>query len=300
MQTTDIAVVSGNATVPLRAPGHGHGLLDVFRSRFLLRRIVNKEIQVRYRDSILGLLWSYIKPAVQFGVFYLAMGVFLGLNKGLENYAIYMFSGIVVMNLFGEVFTNASRSIVGNGGLIKKIYLPRELFPVSSLWVAWIHFLPQVAILVAVNLFVGWHPTWIQLGSFLVASFIVSVFALALGLIFGAADVFFRDAENFVDLINMVATWLSPVLYMWVLVENSLGSLAMTVYMFNPLTVAVELFHDCFWAPTTTRPINPEQWRVVPHLFSVWTPIAVLISVLMLVLGDFIFRRVERQFAQEL
>lgn len=285
---------------PLRAPGISHGLLDVFGSTFLLRRIVNKEIQVRYRASLLGLLWSYIKPAVQFGVFFLAMGVFLGLNKGLENYAIYMFSGIIVMNLFGEVFGNASRAMVNNAGLIKKIFLPRELFPASSLLVAWVHFLPQVLILVVVNLIVGWHPTWFQLGSFLAGVLIISAFALALGLIFGTADVFFRDAENFVDLINMVATWLSPVLYMWVLVEKSLGAVAMNVYWLNPLSVAVELFHDCFWAPTTKQPINPEQWRVVPHLFSVWTPVAVTISLLLLLAGDALFRRHEGNFAQEL
>lgn len=285
---------------PLEAPGYGHGLFDVFKSTFLLKRIVNKEIQVRYRASVLGLIWSYIKPAVQFGVFFLAMGVFLGLNKGLENYAIYMFSGIIAMNLFGEVFGNASRSIVGNGGLIKKIYLPRELFPASSLLVAWVHFLPQVLILVVVNLLIGWHPSWVQLGSFFAGFFIISVFSLALGLVFGTADVFFRDAENFVDLINMVATWLSPVLYMWVLVEKALGTFVMHIYMLNPLTVAVELFHDCFWAPTTKNLIDPQQWRVVPHLFTLWTPVAIVVSVLLLLAGDALFRRHEGKFAQEL
>lgn len=285
---------------PLEVPGRDRGLRDVFGNSFLLKRIVNKEIQVRYRDSILGLVWSYIKPAVQFAVFFLAMGVFLGLNKGLENYAIYMFSGIIVMNLFAEVFGNAARAVVGNGGLIKKIYLPRELFPVSSLLVAWIHFFPQVLILLVVNLFIGWHPSWIQLGSFFAGFFIISAFSLALGLIFGTANVFFRDSENFVDLIIMVSTWLSPVLYMWVLVEKSLGAFAMHIYMLNPLTVAVELFHDCFWAPTAQYPINPEQWRVVPHLFTLWTPIALVITVVCLVFGDALFRRFESHFAQEL
>lgn len=298
MVVTQQSVSNGSAE--LEIPGRSRGLRDVFCNTFLLRRIVDKEIQVRYRDSILGLVWSYIKPAVQFGVFFLAMGVFLGLNKGLENYAVYMFSGIIVMNLFSEVFGNASRSMVGNGGLIKKIYLPRELFPVSSLLVAWVHFLPQVLILIVVDLLVGWHPTLIQLGSFFAGFFIISVFSLALGLIFGTANVFFRDAENFVDLINMVATWLSPVLYMWVLVERSLGTAFFHVYMLNPLTVAVELFHDCFWAPTAKGPIDPEQWRVIPHLFTLWTPIAVAVTVLTLILGDYFFRRFESHFAQEL
>ena len=123
----------------LRPPGQDRGLRDVFANRFLLKLIVDKEIQIRYRGTVLGLLWSYLKPGVQFLVFYIAMGVFLDLNRGIENFAVYLFSGIVVMNLFGEVFGNASRSVVANGGLLKKIYLPRQLFPVSNLLVAFIH-----------------------------------------------------------------------------------------------------------------------------------------------------------------
>ena len=67
-------------SAPLVAPGRGQGLRDVVRHWYLLRLIVRKEVQVRYRGSVLGIVWSYIKPAVQFAVFYVAMGVFLGLN----------------------------------------------------------------------------------------------------------------------------------------------------------------------------------------------------------------------------
>ncbi len=105
-------------SAPLVAPGRGQGLRDVVRHWYLLRLIVRKEVQVRYRGSVLGIVWSYIKPAVQFAVFYVAMGVFLGLNKGMPNYAVYLFSGIAVMNFFNEAFGNAARSVVGNGQLI--------------------------------------------------------------------------------------------------------------------------------------------------------------------------------------
>ena len=154
-------------SAPLVAPGRGQGLRDVVRHWYLLRLIVRKEVQVRYRGSVLGIVWSYIKPAVQFAVFYVAMGVFLGLNKGMPNYAVYLFSGIAVMNFFNEAFGNAARSVVGNGQLIKKIYLPRELFPVSSLWVAGIHFVPQLVVLLAACLVVGWIPGPVELAAIL-------------------------------------------------------------------------------------------------------------------------------------
>src|SRR5690242_4481024 len=106
----------------LERPGVGGGLSEVFRTRFLLKLLVRKELKVRYRGSVLGLLWSYVKPGMQFIVFYVALGVFLGLEhsprnpNGLPNYAIYLFSGIVLINFFSEALGNASRSIVNNGG----------------------------------------------------------------------------------------------------------------------------------------------------------------------------------------
>lgn len=280
----------------LAPPQSGLGLLDVFRNRYLLRLLVRKEVQVRYRGSVLGILWSYIKPAAQFVVFYVAMGVFLGLNKGVPNYAVYLFSGIIAMNFFNEAFGNAARSIVGNGNLIKKIYLPRELFPASALWVAVVHFVPQMVVLLVACAFVGWHPGVLQLASILVGFVIIATFSLGLGLLFTTANVFFRDAENIVDLIAMVATWASPVLYMWTMVRDATPWL-LGIYFANPLTVAVELFHYGFWYPTTE---GEHLWTVPPHLFLVWTPVALGISLALVLLGDLVFRRFEGNFAQEL
>lgn len=280
----------------LVAPGQGRGLVDIPRNRYLLSLIVRKEVQVRYRGSVLGILWSYIKPGVQFVVFYIALGVFLGLNKGVENYAVYLFSGIIAMNFFNESFGNAARSIVGNGNLIKKIYLPRQLFPVSSLWVGVVHFLPQVLVLLVACVATGWRPGLAQLGAVLVGVVIIAAFSLGLGVIFASANVFFRDAENIVDLIGMVATWASPVLYMWTMVEDATPRL-LWVYFANPLTVAVELFHFGFWEPTTG---GDGPWSVPPQFFSVWVPVALAISFALLVIGDRVFRRFEGHFAQEL
>lgn len=281
----------------LEPPGRGRGLRDLIDQRYLLRLLVDKEVQVRYRGSVLGLLWSYIKPAVQFLVFYIAMGVFLKLERGIENYAIYLFSGIVVINLFTESFGNAARSVVGNGGLIKKIYLPRELFPASSIWVAVVHFVPQLVVLLFAAVLNGWLPSIGQLGLAVVAFLLVAAFALGVGLLFCSANVFFRDAENIVDLINMVAAWSAPVLYLWMMVRDAIGPVWFNIYMLNPLTVAVELFHYAFWLPTVN---GPTAWSLPPNLLSVWLPVSLLVSFGLLLLGDLTFRRLEGRFAQEL
>jgi ABC-2 type transport system permease protein len=292
---------SYSSSAELVVPGHGQGLRDVLRSRYLLKLLVQKELRVRYRGSVLGILWSYVKPGVQFVVFYIALGVFLGLQQsernpgGLPNYAIYLFSGIVLINYFSEALGNASRAIVSNGGLIKKIYLPRELFPIASTWVSAVHFLPGIAILLIACLFSGWSPTVFQLAAAVAGFLIVTMFAIGLGLLFGAVNVYFRDAEHVVDMLLMIATWASPVLYPWLLVREEIGPTLFMIYQLNPLTVAVETFHFAFWLPTTDR-----AEAVPPNLLSLWIPIALVTSALMLVLGQLIFRRLEGRFAQEL
>jgi ABC-2 type transport system permease protein len=238
---------------------------------------------------------------VQFIVFYVALGVFLGLERsprnpdGLPNYAVYLFSGIVLINFFSEALGNAARSIVTNGNLIKKIYLPRELFPVASVWVSAVHFFPQLVVLVVACLFSGWHPDVFQLLAAVVGFVIVALLATGLGLFFGAANVYFRDAENLVDMLLMVATWASPVMYAWTMVQAKLGSAAFSIYQANPVTIGVELFHYAFWFPTTDG-----SAAMPPNLLGLWLPLGIVVSVLVLGLGQLTFRRLEGRFAQEL
>ncbi|SDK77597.1 ABC transporter permease [Arthrobacter sp. ok362] len=285
----------------LTRPGLGGGFRDLRQSSFLLKLLVRKELKVRYRGSVLGLLWSYVKPGVQFVVFYVALGVFMGLERsarnpdGLSNYAVYLFSGIVLINFFSEALGNSARSIVNNGNLIKKIYLPRELFPVASVWVSAVHFFPQLVVLVIGCLFAGWHPDMFQLLAAVGGFAIVGFLATGLGLLFGAANVYFRDSENLVDMLLMVATWASPVMYSWTMVQAKLGPVFFAIYQANPITVGVELFHYAFWYPTTDG-----SAAMPPNLFSLWLPIGLVISLVVLVLGQLTFRRLEGRFAQEL
>lgn len=277
-----------------RTPGRGRGILDVFVWRYLLRLLVRKGTQTRYRNSVLGWTWSYVKPAFQFAVFFVVMGLFLGLNRGVDNFAVYLFSGIVVINFFNEGFGNATRSILENGALVQKIYLPRELFPIAAIIVAFIHFLPQAIILLVACLFLGWTPSVSGLAAIVLGLFIIAALSLGLGMLFGAINVAYRDAQNFVELIQMLSTWSAPVLYTWQLVRDSMPDWLFHVYMANPLTAAVELFHAGMWFPTSDGSLPQPE-----HL---WTNafIALGLCVVFLVVGQAVFRRFERRFAQEL
>jgi len=276
-------------------PGRGGGILDVFRWHYLLRVLIRKGTATRYRNSTLGWIWSYVKPGSQFLIYYFIMGIVLQ-NHRLDNYAVYLFSGIVMVNLFNEAFGNATNSIVDNRALVRKIYMPRELFPVAAIVGAIVHFLPQLAILLVVCLLMGWVPTVMGLVGAVLGFLLILAFSLGLGLLFSGLNVRYRDAQNFVDLIKMFSTWTSPVLYSWILIAEALRNYpwASFLYTANPITIAVELFHVAFWEPTVSDP------QGLPDFFG-WAALAAVgVTIATLLIGQAVFRHYERTFAQDL
>jgi len=282
------------STAPLTPPGRTHGVLDVFQHRYLLALLVRKEVQIRYRGSLLGWLWSYVKPLVQFVVFFVAIGVFLGMNGRVEFFPVYLLAGTTIVTFFNEAFTNGTRSFLDNAALIKKIYLPREMFPIASMLVAAVNTLPQIVVIVAIALVIGWSPSMLSIGAILLALLIVALLATGLGLLFGSINVTFRDAQSFVEIITMCAVWASPVMYQWQMVAGAVPEWLFTLYRLNPLTVAVELFHIGIWAP-----LGPADVEPLPGLWT-FAGIALGVAVVILLLGQLVFRRLEGRFAQDL
>jgi ABC-2 type transport system permease protein len=177
---------------------------------------------------------------------------------------------------------------VHNGNLIKKIYLPRELFPIASVWVSAVHFFPQIVVLVIACIFTGWQPGPFELLAAIAGFTIVALLATGLGLLFGAANVYYRDSENIVDMLLMIATWASPVLYAWTMVQRQLGDVAFAVYQAN---------HDHGGRRALPlRVLVPDDERFLTHAARPFQPLAagrLVISVTCLVLGQITFRRLE-------
>jgi ABC-2 type transport system permease protein len=275
-------------------PGRGRGILDVYRRRYLLKLLVEKTTSLRYRNSVLGWFWSYVRPTLQFLVYFFVVGAVLGVGDRVELYPLYLFSGIVVINLFNEAFGNATRSIVSNKALVRKIYLPRELFPIAAVIGAFIHFLPQLGILIFVAVLFGWVPTFANVGMVLAALLLVVAFSTGVGILTSAVNVRFRDAQNFVEVVRLLATWMSPILYTWVMIEQSFPGWLFAIWSCNPLTVAVELMHQGFWGDTVG------DNHGFPPDFGVYAAIAVTLTIATLIFGQFVFRKFERSFAQDL
>ncbi|MFC4913261.1 ABC transporter permease [Actinomadura gamaensis] len=278
----------------LVAPGQGGGLGDVFRRRYLLRLIVRRELRARYQGSLLGFGWSYVRPAAHFSVFYFVVGQFLGMSQRVQHFPIFMFSALVLVSFFNETLINGTHAVLGNAALVRKVYLPRELFPVASLLVSLVHLVPGVGIVLVVAATWGWSPSPVALGSAVLGFLIVATLGLGLGLACAALHVFYRDTDKVVDIATLFVTWSVPMIYPWHVVRDTAPHWAAELYLANPLAEAVLLFQRAFWWPTTDR-----TFAFPPHLTR--DALAALAgSVLVLVAGQYIFARMQRRFAEEL
>ncbi|MGP4027581.1 ABC transporter permease [Actinomadura sp. 3N407] len=275
-------------------PGRGGGLREVFRRRHLLKLIVRRELRARYQGSLLGLGWSYVRPAAHFSVFYFVAGVFLGMSEFIQHFPIFMFSALVLVSFFNETLINTTHSVLGNAPLVRKVYLPRELFPVASLLVSCVHLLPGLGIVLTVAVLWGWTPSAAALGSALLGFALVAVLGMGLGLICSALHVFYRDTDKAVDITTLFVTWSVPMIYPWTMVRDTLPGWALDLYLANPMAVGVLLFERAFWWPTTDGTFE------FPAHLTRDALILLALAVLLLGVGQLVFSRLQRRFAEEL
>lgn len=284
---------------PLVAPGDHGGLHNVFRQRYLLRLLVRKELRARYQGSVLGLFWSYVQPAVRFCAYFFVIGYVFGLQRGVENFPLHIFSGMVMVHYFTETFSSGTRSIVRNKRIIEKLSMPREMFPVASMLVSGYHTLPQMGILIVGCLLYGWDPSAADVAAGFLGFAIIAVFGMALALIFSAANVFFRDFQNIVQTFSIFVTWSVPMIYPYDRIHDLFqGSWAEQAYLANPIANGVMLFQQLFWVPTV--PADAELQPVMPDHLITRGLIVFAVSLLILALAQVIFSRLEGKFAERL
>lgn len=284
---------------PLVAPGERGGLHHVFHERYLLKLLVRKELAARYQGSFLGLFWSYVQPAVRFLAYYLVIGFVFQMDRGMTNFPIHIFAGMVLVHYFTETFSSGTRSIVKNKKLIQKLPLPRELFPVASMLVSLYHTFPQMVILLAGVLVVGWDPTPYDFAAGVLGFLIIGVFGMALALIFSAANVFFRDFQAIVATFMIFVTWSVPMIYPYDRIEKLMGGTVWEqVYLANPIASGVILFQQLFWVPTVGP--DAEFPAVVPDDMMVRGLIVLVVCAVLLAVAQRVFTRLEGKFAERL
>jgi ABC-2 type transport system permease protein len=204
-----------------------------------------------------------------------------------------------MVHYFTETFTSGTRSIVRNKGILNRLPLPREMFPVSAMLVSAYHTFPQMVILLGGVLIVGWDPSFYDLVAGLMGFSIIAVFGMALALMFSAANVFFRDFQNIVQTFTIFVTWSVPMIYSYDRIASLFGgSWAEQVYLANPIANGVILFQQLFWVPTVGP--DAEHPAVMPDDLLTRGGIVLVVCLLWLVMAQWLFTRLEGKFAERL
>ncbi|MCW2798295.1 ABC transporter permease [Nocardioides sp.] len=283
---------------PLAPPTASQGLLEVFRRRYLLRLLVRREISARYQGSFLGLIWSYINPLSQFLMFYFIMGKVVGLGSRTENFAIHVFAALIVSHFFIETFNAGTRSIVRNKALVKKMAMPREMFPVASMLVSLWHVGPQLVILLIACVYAGWTPDPASLVAAALGISTIMVLGTALALLFSAANVFFRDFGSAVSILTNFVRFSVPMIYPYTTVATRFRGHT-DLYLANPIADAVLLMQRAFWVGTTSDPAATVRDQLPAHLYTRGV-IALAGSLVILVIAQLVFSRLENRIPERI
>jgi ABC-2 type transport system permease protein len=291
-------VLPESSLAELAPPTADNGLVGVFRRRYLLWLLVKREINARYQGSFLGLMWSYINPLSHFFVYWVVMGMIFNLHKDLQNFAIHLFAGLVIVHFFTETFGAGTRSIVRNRSIVQKMALPREMFPVATMLTSLYHVFPQVLILVVAGLAAGWTPDPGGMLAALLALTLMMMLGLSAALVFSVANVFFRDFGNIVNVLLMFVRFGVPMMYPYTLVHERFGHFA-KYYMLDPLAEAVVLFQRAFWVGTTDDRALTSAVQLPSHLLTRGC-IMVGVSMIVLLLAQLTFSRLENKIPERL
>lgn len=265
---------------------------EIWNHRELLGLLTRRELKARYKDSSLGFVWSLIKPLSQLLVYWVVVGSFIGAARNIENFGIFIFAGLAIYLLFSEIVGGATTSIIGNSGLVKKVYLPREIFPLSTVGSALFSFLMQLIILtvaavIAGTLTFGPHLLY-AVGSFV----LILIYGSAIGILLSALNVYLRDIQHLVEVVLMLMLWGSPILYNWSFATTKMPPWLAEIYINNPISLAVVGFQEAFWAPASNG--------MHLELLGTRMGIATLVGIVVLFIAQRVFSRLQGNFAQEL
>ena len=309
---SDDAVVGGEEQPALVRVGSPQGFAasvgEIWACRELLGNLVRKELKVKYKDSVLGFLWSLARPLFLLMIYWLIFGKFL--KAGIPNFAFYLFSGLVAWDFFSSTLGAATTSVIANAGLIKKVYFPREILPLAAVGAGLVHFALQMVVLFGVLVAFGydfWGPNLLLLPVAFVA---LVLFATAVGLVLAAANVYLRDVQHLLEVVLLLWFWLTPVVYPINLALDSLaryrllGFRLSSVYLLNPLTNIVIGFQRAVYKHVV---VSDAGGRSVATLFQAGYGAylrrlgsVILLSSALVWLAQRVFARVQGNFAQEL
>ncbi len=280
-------------------PGPIQRLRAVWTYRELLGNLIRKELKVKYKNSALGFIWSLLNPALYLVVFWIVFTKFM--RTAIPEFPIFLLAGLLPYNLFSAGLGGGTGSIVSNAGLVSKVWFPREILPLASIGAALVHFGLQLLVLTAA-LFAFWYePSWSYLPLIVPALLTLLILVAALAVALAAINVYARDTQHLLELVLLAWFWMTPIVYPYSQIEQSLGNWA----LLNPLTTIVITMQRALWGNPTLEIQTKQGASTVSALpdFSQWWYLRNLgiicgTAVVLLGIAFWIFGRLEDNFAE--
>ncbi|MBR1863324.1 MAG: ABC transporter permease [Ruminococcus sp.] len=247
------------------------------RYRFLLRELVKKGIKLKYRRSYLGILWTLLEPLLTTCVLTLVFGHFFGKND--KTFPVYILTGRLLYTFFSGATKAAMKSIRAHAGMIKKVYVPKYIYPLSSVLFNFIIFMISLIVLVGAAVVFKVYPTvWVFTG--IVPLFMLFMLTLGAGMILSTMSVFFRDLEYLWDVALMLIMYTCAIFYKTETMEKT-GSA--WVFRLNPLYAIIRCFRDAVYGR-----------NMFTEGYWFWMPMAV--SIVSVIVGVALFKKNQDKF----
>lgn len=280
-------------------------LKNLWSRRELLWGLVFSDIRIKYKNSALGIFWSMLSPAFTLAVYYMVFSIFL--KNGIPNFVVYLFSGLVVWNMFQTSVSTATGVIVDRAALVKKVSFPREILALSNVGASIVYFAVQLAVLVLFLTLLGHAPDWGFLWLLPISLVALCAFSAALSVVMSAVNVYFRDMKHLIEVLLQLWFWLTPVVYSY---ENSIAphlaahGLSL-IYFVNPITLVVVTFQRIFYVtPIVHSTVTGQVLSILPtwsfEKFLYLNLALLAVSVVLFLVGEALFGRLEGNFESEL
>lgn len=252
---------------------------ELYKYRELLKTNVKKDIRGKYKASFLGVLWSFVNPLLSVLVYAIVFPYIMRVQT--ENYLVFLICAIIPYNWFTTVVSQSSGIFVYSSNIIKKVYFPREILPISVVTSGLINFLISCLIILLFVLISGigisWHLIFLPL-----IMLVQYIFSLAIVLVLSAINVYIRDIEYIVGFILQMLFYVTPVLY----TTDMFSGWITWIFKLNPMAHVINAYRDIFYV------------HAIPQVNNLL--ILLVLSIVLLVIGYKIFKKLEKGFAEEL
>ena len=252
---------------------------NLYKYRELLKTNVKKEIRGKYKNSFLGVLWSFLNPLLQIAVYAIVFPLIL--RNTQENYVIFLCCGLIPWTFFSTAITRAAFTMVENGNIIKKVYFPREILPISIVTSECVNFLISTIIIIGFVVFGGLGLTKyiVFYPLVLIAQYLLLI---AISFIVSSISVYVRDLQHLIGVALQLLFYATPIVY----ASDTIPENFKWILNLNPMTYVINGYRDIFY--------NQTMIEIKPLI------ILILISIIACIVGYWIFSKLQKGFAEQL